>query len=322
MVTTAIYSPDSDRSQFEALRAEFPDLELRFAETPAALPAALDGAQALVSSNRYYTPDVGAAAQGHGASLKWVHFVTSGIDKAIANGLPAGCVVTNSAGLRAFAVAEHAFALMLALVRRLGAAEAARLRRDWPRDKINIGMDNLAGKTALIIGMGAIGRDIARKAKAFDMGVIGVSRSTTAPANVDAVRPREDLAAAAASCDVLIVAANHDESTHHIVSRAVIDALPRHALVINIARGLLVDEAALIDALRDRRIGGAGLDVTSEEPLPEDHPLWSVDNLVLTPHVGGGGAENPLANHASLFADNLRRMKQGLPLERVVIERT
>jgi phosphoglycerate dehydrogenase-like enzyme len=322
MVTTAIYSPDSDRSQFDALRAEFPDLELRYVDDPADLPAALDGAHALVSSNRYYTPDVGAFAQAHGGALRWVHFVTSGIDKAIASGLPPGCVVTNSAGLRAFAVAEHALALMLGLVRQLNQAEAGRLAREWRRDEINARMDNLAGKTALIVGMGAIGRDIGRKAKAFDMRVIGISRSATPPANFDAVRPREALVESAAACDMLIVAANHDESTHHIVSRAVIDALPRHALVINIARGKLIEETALVQALSERRIGGAGLDVAEEEPLPPDHAFWSLDNVMLTPHIGGGGAANPHANHASLFADNLRLMQKGLPLERVVIERT
>ena len=238
------------------------------------------------------------------------------------NGFPAGVTVTNEAGLRAFAVAEHAFYLMLALMRQARAAVLAQERRDWARDALSAGMDNLAGKHLVILGTGAIGQEIARKAKAFDMRVTGVSRKTAPLANFDAILPRSELRAAARKADILLVAALADETTAKIVSRDTLAALPPRAFVVNIARGSLIDEAALADALTLRRIAGAGLDVQAEEPMLADSPLWGLDNLLLTPHTAGAGSKGTGETHASLFAANLARWLEGKRLDKIVIERT
>ncbi len=322
MAIAVLFNPHGRQDEFEALRPAFPALELRCANDAAQLASALPGADILITTNRVYTPDNAAIIRETGAALKWLAFLTSGIDKAQASGLPSGCIVTNVAGLRAFAVSEHAFSLMLGLVRHVRDTEAARASAFWTRDKTTPLLDNLAGKHMAIVGTGAIGQDIARKAKAFDMRVTGVSRSTAPLANFDALRPRAELVAAAREADVLMIAAMYDDTTHGMISREVIDALGAKAIVVNIARGLLVDETALVDALVAGRIGGAGLDVMEEEPLPASSPLWKHDNVIITPHIGGAGSKGTGATHASMFADNLKLWLAGKPLEKVVIQKT
>jgi D-2-hydroxyacid dehydrogenase (NADP+) len=322
MAIAVLFNPHGDRAEFDALRPTFPELELRCANDAGELAAALPGAEILIVTNRVYTPENAAIIRERGTALKWLAFLTSGIDKAASSGLPKGCIVTNVAGLRAFAVSEHAFSLMLGLVRRVRDTESARATAFWTRDKTTPFLDNLAGKHIVIVGTGAIGQDIARKAKAFDMRVTGVSRVSHPLANFDALRPRSELVAAAREADVLMVAAMYDEATHKMISREVIDALGPKAFVVNIARGLLVDEAALVAALEAGRIGGAGLDVMEEEPLPASSPLWRLDNVLITPHIGGAGGKGTGASHSSMFADNLKLWLAGKPLEKVVIQRT
>lgn len=288
----------------------------------AELGKALAGAEILIASNRAYDAEAAKVIRDHGRDLRWIQFSTSGCDNAINNGMPSGLVVTNVAGLRAFAVAEHALSLMLALVRQLRYTESSRPAQRWVRDEITPSMDNLCGKRLLIIGVGAIGEEIARKAKAFDMHVTGVSRRKDKPANFDALRPREELVAAAADADVVALAATQDGDTGPLVNRALLDAMKPTALVINIARGSLVEEPALIEALQSKKIAGAGLDVASKEPLPEGHPFWGMSNVVLTPHLGGAGNKGLGGGLGSIFADNLTRYIAGKPLTKIVFQKT
>jgi D-2-hydroxyacid dehydrogenase (NADP+) len=180
-------------------------------------------------------------------------------------------------------------------------------------------MDNLAGKHLVIIGLGEIGQAIARKAKAFDMQVSGVTRATETLPNIDRVRPRRELIAACAEGDIVVISAMHDASTDRIVSHDAIAAMRQTAYLVNIARGQLIDEQALIEALREDRIAGAGLDVAATEPLPRGHPFWSMHNVILTPHVGGAGNQGAGGGLPSILADNLRRWLDGKPLTKVVI---
>jgi phosphoglycerate dehydrogenase-like enzyme len=302
--------------------AAFPGIILVRAPDEVALRAALPSAEVLIASNRTYTPDNAAIIREHGQALRWIQFSTSGIDNAVASGLPAGVTVTNAAGLRAFAVAEHAFVLMLGLLRHIGATERGRKDEVWVRDAITPAMDNLSGKHLVLIGLGAIGQEIARKAKAFDMQVTGISRTTESIANVDRIRPRSELPLAAAEADIVLLAAVYDATTEKILSREVIAAMKPAAYVVNIARGGLVDEPALIEALQAGKLAGAGLDVTVTEPLPTGHPFWKMPNVLLTPHVGGAGSKGIGGGFSKIFLDNLRRWLDGKPLTKVVIERT
>jgi phosphoglycerate dehydrogenase-like enzyme len=305
----------------ETMRA-FPGITFVTATGSESLRSALAGAEILVVANRQYSRENARIIRETGTSLRWVQFTTSGIDRAVEAGLPSGVVVTNMGGLRAFAVAEHGFLLMLGLVRRLRATEQARVDEDWCRDAITPSIDNLAGKHVVLIGLGAIARNVARKAKAFDMHVTAVTRSTDAAAHVDALRPRSELVAACAAADIVMLCASYDESTDKILNREAIAAMQPSAFFINVARGRLVDESALLEALEGRAIAGAGLDVTRQEPLPPGHPFWHMDNVLLTPHVGGAGSKGIGDGVGRKFGENLRRWIDGRPLSHVVIERT
>jgi D-2-hydroxyacid dehydrogenase (NADP+) len=301
----------------------FPGAQLHRVGSPQEIAAAMPAAEILIASNRLYTPENAKTICAHANALKWIQFSTSGIDKAQACGLPSGVIVTNASGLRAFAVAEHAFALMLGLVRRLPDVAAAKREKVWRREEITPHLDNLSGKHMVLIGLGAIGQEIARKAKAFDMTVTGISRTRDAVANIDRIRPRNELQAAAAEADIMVVAAISNEETDKIVSRAVIGAMKPNAYVINIARGALIDEPALIEALQTGRIAGAGLDVAATEPLPKDHPFWTMPNVLISPHIGGAGGQGDThAGFVKIFIDNLRRFVDKKPLTKVVIEKT
>jgi D-2-hydroxyacid dehydrogenase (NADP+) len=174
----------------------------------------------------------------------------------------------------------------------------------------------------VLVGLGAIGQEIARKVKAFDMTVTGISRTTDAIANVDRIRPRRDFQAAAAEADVICLAAISNAETEKILSRAVIGAMKPTAYVINIARGQMIDEPALIEALQAGKIAGAGLDVAVKEPLPQEHPFWTLPNVLITPHIGGAGGPGHSDGFTKIFIDNLRRWVENKPLVKVVVEKT
>jgi phosphoglycerate dehydrogenase-like enzyme len=304
-----------------ALRA-FPGIEFVHPADDTALADALAGAEVLVTGNRGYVAETAAVIREHGKALRWIQFTTSGTDKAFSNGLPSGVLVTNMAGLRAFSVAEQAFALMLGLVRKIRQTETARLQEDWARDALIPLADNLAGKHLVIIGLGAIGQEIARKAKAFDMQVTAVTRSTTTSPHVDRMRPRSELIAACAEADIVLMAALYEERTDKLLSRAAIAAMKPGAYIVNVARGALVDEPAMIEALKEGRIAGAGLDVTVDEPLPAGHALWSMQNVLFTPHIAGAGSDGTGESIASVVIGNLRRWLAGETLAKIVIDKT
>jgi phosphoglycerate dehydrogenase-like enzyme len=307
-------------SGFETALDAFPGVTLSRTD-PAGLAEALADAEILITTNRLYTPEHAAVICAHGQALKWIQFITSGIDKAVACGMPSGVVVTNAAGLRAFSVAEHAVFLMLGLVRHVRETERARGDEFWCRDVVTPSMANLSGKHLVLVGLGAIGQEIARRAKAFDMRITGISRAAGPIPNIDRIRPRGDLPAAAVEADILALSLNYDDSTKEIVSRAVIQAMKPTAFLVNIARGPLVDEPALIEALKANRIAGAGLDVAVKEPLPAGHPFWAMPNVLLTPHVAGAGNSDDGA-FIKIMLDNLGRWLRHEPLKYMVIERT
>lgn len=318
----AVYYHEAAKPPVDLIEAvkKFPEARLVAAGDPAELRDALEDCEVLIVNNRSYTADNAKLIRDHGTSLRWIQFSTSGIDNAIKNGLPSNVTVTNIAGLRAFAVAEHALMLMLALVRRVRATESARTRQTWARDEVTPLMDNLAGKQLLIIGLGAIGQEIARKAKAFDMKVIGISRSTERVPHIDQVLPRSELKVACASAEMVAIAAGADAG--QLLDREAIEALKPTAFVVNIARGALLDEPALLDALRNGRLAGAGFDVMATEPLAKDHAFWEMDNVIMTPHVAGAGNQGIGGGLGSIFADNLRRWLDGKPLTKVLIAKT
>jgi D-2-hydroxyacid dehydrogenase (NADP+) len=226
-------------------------------------------------------------------------------------------VITNASGVHAIQISEHILALLLAFARRLPQAMRAQLRGEWQREERQ-DIFEMAGKTMLLIGVGAIGERTARLAAALDVRVIGVRRDPTAPApGVARMIGPERLAEALPEADFIVLTVPLTPDTRHIIGERELRLMKPTALIVNIGRGGTIDEAALIRALAEGWIAGAGLDVFEKEPLPPDSPLWRMENVIITAHYAGATphySERALA----IFLDNLRRYKAGEPLRNVV----
>jgi phosphoglycerate dehydrogenase-like enzyme len=297
---------------------------VRFSKARSAdeLASVLPSCRVLVSNNTAYTPEVGHLVRRHAHRLEWIQFTTTGIDTAMRSGLPAGAMITNMRGVRAEVLATHAMALLLGVMRGLHSFEPLRARRQWERNAMTPFTRALEGGTLVVAGLGSIGRSIARKARAFEMRVVGVSRQGRSVPHCERVVPHTQFREVLPEADVLVLALPLTEETFHLLGRNELTRMKPGAVVVNIARGGLIDEPALIAALQQGRLGGAGLDVVESEPLAPDNPLWTMQNVVLTPHIGGRcGAEQ---NHrlAAFLADNLRRFQAGRELRNRVDGRT
>jgi phosphoglycerate dehydrogenase-like enzyme len=202
---------------------------------------------------------------------------------------------------------------IVGLVRRLPDLAADQRGRRWRHDDATAKVGTLAGAVVCIVGLSAIGRAVARKAKAFDAHVIAVSRAGTAGDAVDEVYPRPRMAQALARADAVVICTSSDAESFHLIDAAALAALGPKAVLVNVARGDLLDGAALIDALQAGRLGGAALDVTEVEPLAPESPLWDLPNVVVSPHVAGGGS-NGYQQQKDLFGRNLLRFFAGEPL--------
>jgi D-2-hydroxyacid dehydrogenase (NADP+) len=199
---------------------------------------------------------------------------------------------------------------MLALIRDFPRLLRNRDEGKWERWPAGL----LYGKKAVILGIGVIGREIAKKCKAFGMTVYGISRVRRVvpqPTDgVDSYLGPEDLEEAASVADFLVIVAPYTPETYRIVNREILIRMKPTAFLINIGRGELVDEEALIDALKTGRIAGAALDTFVQEPLPSNHPFWSMENVIITPHVGGM-SDIYVEQALSVFEENLRRFLAG-----------
>lgn len=298
----------------DAFRALFPGVEFVKVDGPKALAREIADADVLTVTNPWYDAEIAAVVDARGQSLKWIQFATVGIDTAAEAGLPEGVVVTNVRGVRTGILSSHAIALMLGVMRGIHRYQPFREAHQWGREEMFPFLVPPEEGTMVLAGMGEIGRDIARKAKAFDMTVIGVSRAGEAGGDFDRVVRREALREVLPDADVLMLALPYDPSTHHLVGAAEFAAMKPTAVVVNIARGPIIDEAAMIAALRDNRILGAGLDVYETEPLPSESPLWDMDNVLMEPHLAGQGGMAQRRRLRELFEDNMRRFLAGEPL--------
>lgn len=252
--------------------------------------------------------------------LKWVQLLSAGSDAALAAGFRDDIVITSGRSLHDAPVAEHALALTLAAARRLHTLGRAQIGHRWAEEFGGIQPEpspgvfsTLRGARVVIWGYGSIGSTLAPHLAALGAQVTGVGTTARVEGDVSVVTSQE-LPALFPETDVVIMILPASAATDGAMSAELLAALPRHAWVINVGRGTTIDEGALIDALRDKRIGGAALDVTTVEPLPVDSALWDLPNLILTPHAAGG---RPLGA-ADLIAHNLSAHLRGEALRNVV----
>ena len=248
--------------------------------------------------------------------LKWIQLFSAGNEGTLKD-CPRRVTLTNSSGVNAVAVAEHTLNLMLMLAKHAPKHCADQQVRRWG----HLPTVCLQGRTVGIIGLGSIGREVARRCRAFDMRVIATRRrSGRAGRDVDVMLPPSRMKELLAASDYVVLAVPYTEETKGFFGAPELAAMRPDAYLINIARGRIVDEAALIEALRENRIAGAGLDVTIAEPLPPESPFWDLPNVILTPHIGGAIAD--YVDHATgFFCDNLARYLAGKRRRNIVNRR-
>jgi phosphoglycerate dehydrogenase-like enzyme len=216
--------------------------------------------------------------------LKWVHSLGTGTDGITDSPyLGKGVIVTATRGIHGVPMSEMALLMMLAFNRDLRRIERQRGEQRWERWP---GM-TLDGKTVGILGLGAIAEVMAPRFKAFGMRVVGITRTKRDIPGFDAVYARHEIVTAAAQLDYFVLLVPLEEETRNIVNDRVLAAMEPTAFLINLARGGVLDEAALLRALEEKRIAGAALDALATEPLPKGHPLWSREDVFITPHIGG-----------------------------------
>jgi D-2-hydroxyacid dehydrogenase (NADP+) len=285
------------------LAKRFPEHQFTSAPHGAVLPDSAFDAEVIVAMARSLTDDM----MGRFTRLRWVQALTTGTDGFFAlKNLPHDVLITSARGIHGPAVSEMVFMQMLALSR--GFADVIQQQRQhlWQKKRQLL----LCGKTAVIVGIGIIASELALKCKAFGMHTIGISNTPRAIEGFDEVVARSELTKAAGQADYLIALMQLDASTHNLINAEVIQAMRASAYFINISRGGVCDEEALLKALALGTIAGAALDVFSVEPLPKDHPLWDAPNVIITPHLGGE-SDDYMAQVCPIIEHNLICMADG-----------
>lgn len=268
-----------------------------------------DGCTAAVAqNNRPLPPEFFSRA----ADLKWVHCMMSGVDQMRVPG-SGHVILTSTKGVHGVPLSEHVLAMMLSCARKLHLSRDSQLQRQWQRPP---GITELNGATVGIVGLGLIGTEVARLLRAVGMRVIAASRSTPASERLELLEqyyPPQQFDSFLAQCDYIVISAPLTGQTRHMFSADQFRLMKPSAWIINIARGPIIDEDALRQALEGGQIAGACLDVAATEPRPPDDPLWTLPNVIITPHTANASPRK-MDRIISLLLDNVRRFQQGAPL--------
>jgi phosphoglycerate dehydrogenase-like enzyme len=295
------------------LDGDFSDVEFLRASSADDLHDVVEDCEVLVASGSIYSAEVADILRQRGGSLRWIQSRSVGVDMFVAAGVPKGVIFTNARGINGRTESEHAIALLLALMRRVPELERCRAEASWRSVEDREQFLSLEGRTLVIVGMGSIGQQVARKAGAFDMRVIAVTRTGDAVEATDESVSADRMIDVLPGADAVVMCLPLNDRTRGLLGEGELAVMKPSAVIVNVARGGVVDQHALTVALRDGRLGGAGLDVFENEPLPADNPLWRLENVILSPHVAGAGGNNT-RRFVELFADNLRRYRAGGPL--------
>ena len=300
----------------EKLRAEFPDTEVLYSAQKRDDAQALNGADVLIGWS--LEPEQLRAA----GNLRWIYSITAAVDQFLYPELVSSKIAISNAGsVHGPVVAEHAIAVLLALARRLPSAVRYQDRRKWAMEAIWSEQPRpreVRGATLVVIGLGSIGAEVAQMAAALKMHVIGVrEHPERGAAGAHEVMGYESLDSAIGRADFAVLAAPLTSRTRHLIDARRLQLFKPGAFLINVSRGALVDEGALVKVLRDQRIAGAALDVFEEEPLSRWSPLWKMPQTLITPHTAFL-TENVWSRHYEVFTANLKRYLAGQALEDVV----
>jgi phosphoglycerate dehydrogenase-like enzyme len=305
------------KSQVDRLRERFPEINFRHALTDDEASLAIETTDIALASR------LSAAMVERAPRLRWVHSTAA----AVANLLPLdefaarGIIVTNSRGIQAVPIAEHVMGGLLVLARRFNVMSEAQRDRRWIQNELtrDAWPWSLQGRKMTILGLGTIGQEVARRAHAFGMSVTGIRRrlDQPVPAFVERMVGPDRLHDTLRGCDVLVISAPFISGTDGLIGTKEIVLLNSGGIIINVARGKIVDEAALIAAIQSGHLGGAVLDVFEREPLDRASPLWSLPNVIISPHSAGVRPDH-WDEVINLFSENLSRFQRGEPLLNMV----
>jgi D-2-hydroxyacid dehydrogenase (NADP+) len=304
----------------QMIQQRWPEMRVVFLEGYERLPAELPDTDIFVGFT--LTPEQLASAK----KLKWIHVTAAGVTHLIREDVrERGIVVTNSRGIHAIPMGEHTIGMVIAMCHKFPEAMRYQQKHVWAQQQLWDELPRpgeLHGATLLLIGLGAVGREVARVAKCFGMRVEAVTHSGKGDTSLaERIFPVSELDLALGEADYVVVAAPETPETTQMIGARQLAAMKRSAVLVNVSRGALVDEAALVRALQERTIAGAALDVTAEEPLPASSALWDLENCFLTPHTSAA-SEMLWTRQAELLVENLERWFSGRELRNLVdIER-
>ena len=250
--------------------------------------------------------------------LKWIHSPAAAVHQLMYPELiNSNVILTNSTGVHGPVVAEHAIAVILALAKRLPQAMHYQAKKIWAQELLwneHPRPREVAGATALVVGMGGIGREFAVRAKALGMKVVAIRENPAkGPGPADEVYGLEQLDELLPKADFVLLCTPVTPATTSMINKDRLEKMKFGAYLVNVARGPLIDEPALVESLQQQRIAGAALDVFTEEPLPADSPFWSLENVLITPHTAAV-TEKLWERHYDLIVENLNRFLAGQPL--------
>lgn len=273
--------PEKIRMQYhDGIKVKFPDVKIDIADSHAKVDPYIGEADVLVT----FGPMMADHVLQKAARLKWIQALGTGVDGITDQpSLRKEVIVTNLHGIHGPPVSEAAFMSMLALSRELPRSVRNQAKQKWERFPARLLKDKSVG----IFGIGVIAKELAPKCKAFGMTVIGISSTRRDVPGFDKVFGRDELAVAVRDLDYLVLLTPYTPETRNLVDAGIFAAMKPGAFLVNLARGGVVDEAAMIDALKSKRLAGAALDVFATEPLPGEHPLWNMEEVIITTHQGG-----------------------------------
>jgi len=305
-VNVLVYHPYHARRYAALVHAPRGRVNLHVAAAPT------EAAPVIADTEVLYAWGVPPSLYPRAGRLRWLQAMGAGVEWALVPELPDRVTVTRAPGVFGPWMAEYVLGWCLWITQRVERYREAQRRRQWLAELLPA---RLGGATMVIVGLGDIGRAIARTARALGMRVVGVSRSGRPVREALRVDRVTALARALGEADWVVVVLPLTAQTRGLIGARELAAMRRSAWLINVGRGPVIDEAPLVAALQERRIAGAVLDVFASEPLPPQHPLWNLDNAVITPHISGPSTPEEIA---PIFDDNLRRFLVGRRLRHVV----
>lgn len=309
-ITVAVWTDDAEAHAFIA--RDHPQLDLRVTTERSDFAVAVRNADIVYLGRRHDRSFLDGAAR-----LRWLHVAATGVDQlGDLSSLGPEVTVSNMPGLNGGMMADYCLCALMMMTWNMPLLFEQQRQGRWQGRK----SERLEGKTLLILGLGNVGRALVGRARAAGLEVIGLRRSNTPTPGVSRVYPPGALHEALAGADYVACALPATAATRGLLDRAAFAAMKPSAYLVNVGRGAVIDESALIEALAVGEIAGATLDVVAQEPLPADSPLWSAERIILTPHVSGFSADYR-ARAARIFAANLERFLSGHPPENVVARR-